>query len=90
LHAGRFEPQGKQSRVEKIMDTAETLIAGLKNALTGAIIGVQQMERERDEMVDAGHALGLLALQSDRYHSDPDFRDATDAMLDLVRKAGKL
>lgn len=40
-------------------------------------------------LADAGYALGMLALQSERYHTDADFREATDCMLSALRVAGR-
>ena len=36
---------------------------------------------------DPAYQLAMLCLQSDRYGSDPDFRDATDAVLGWVKAA---
>ena len=38
-------------------------------------------------MNDAGHKLVMLALQSDRYTSDPDYRDAVDNWLTVEKLA---
>ena len=38
-------------------------------------------------MKEAGHNLAMLALQSDRYTSDPDYRDAVDNWLTVEKLA---
>lgn len=40
------------------------------------------------ELAERGHSLAMLALQSERYARDPDYREAVDNMLAALAKAG--
>ena len=57
-----------------------TAVVGI-NDLDAIVSDVMDAVRQARVLRDAAYRLAVLSLQSDRYASEPDFREATDNVL---------
>jgi hypothetical protein len=56
-------------------------------ACVNACAGMEDPVAEIAQLRDAAHALAMMALQSNRYGDDADYREAVDNILEIFRRS---
>lgn len=70
-------------------ETPEHTIAGRERLALADAISAHARKSQPVNERHAAHALAMLALQSERYGNDPDYRDATDNVLAWTMSAAE-
>lgn len=66
------EPQDKFGNSLEMLANAQLIVTAVNS---------------HDALIETGHTLAILALQSNRYTTDMDYRDAVDNCLDAIKLA---